>query len=78
MLLWYTGNMTEKQTEAKKVETRGRPKKPGGRKRFWWVGAHCSNAEKKEVQATAEREMPGQSFAAWVRSRLGMSNDKAP
>lgn len=72
----YQGNMTNKP-KSDDEETRGRKKQPGGRKRFYWVGAHCSEVEKKELQAKAAREMPGKPFATWVRERLGVSEDNA-
>lgn len=50
----------------------GRPKNPNGRKRFWWVGAHCTEAEKLQTQALAKRSLPGRPFSAWVRTRLSL------
>ena len=50
----------------------GRPKSPEGRKRFWWLGCHCTQPEKLQTQALAAQEMPGRPFAVWMRSRIGL------
>ena len=50
----------------------GRPKNPNGRKRFWWLGCHCTYAEKLQAVATAEKELPGGRFSTWLRGRIGL------
>jgi hypothetical protein len=56
---------------------RGRKPKPEGRKRFWWIGTHCTEAEKLDTQALAAREKPGKPFAVWMRGRVGLPENPA-
>jgi hypothetical protein len=63
---------TKSTSAAATPAKRGRPKNPQGQKRFFWLGAHCTEAEKYDRQGAAARELPGKPFAAWLRSRIGL------